>query len=98
MPASKTDQYSALNKQLALLARALAHPARIRIIELLRIHGTCRNKDFVGLLTISENSVHNHLSKLKEAGIIRVQFRQSSFQIELDEHHFLKLEHFLTEA
>lgn len=95
MPASKTDQYSDQNKRIALLARALAHPARIRIVEILRIYGSCRNTDFVSELTISKNSVHNHLSKLGEAGIICFQFDQNSFKIDLNERRLGELEAFI---
>ena len=95
MPASKTDQYSDQNKRIALLARALAHPARIRIIEILRTYGSCRNTDFVGELTISKNSVHSHLEKLKDAELIYCQFNQNSFKIDLNEQLFDELEAFI---
>ena len=95
MPASKTDQYSLKNKQLAILARALAHPARIRMVEILRMYGSCRNTDFTGELTISKNSVHNHLVKLKDAGLIRFHFNHNSFFIYLNEQRFGELKQFL---
>jgi DNA-binding transcriptional ArsR family regulator len=78
MGASKTQQYSADELNRALKARALAHPARIRIYELLKEESVCKNKDLSKKLGLSVSSVHDHLQKMIEADIIHIEFKQNS--------------------
>lgn len=58
-------------EQLAGLARALAHPARVRIVRLLLEHGNCICGTLVDELGLAQSTVSEHLRILKAAGIIR---------------------------
>jgi ArsR family transcriptional regulator len=59
--------------ELARLARALAHPARVRIVRLLARRGACVCGQIVLDLPLAQATVSQHLKVLKEAGIIRGQ-------------------------
>ena len=59
--------------ELARLARALAHPARVRIVRLLARRGECVCGQIVLDLPLAQATVSQHLKVLKEAGIIRGQ-------------------------
>jgi ArsR family transcriptional regulator len=51
--------------------RALANPARFRIVELLAARSECIVGDLVDALPPAQSSVSEHLQVLKEAGIVR---------------------------
>jgi ArsR family transcriptional regulator len=53
------------------LFRALANPARYRIVELLAARNECIVGDLVEALPLSQSSVSEHLKVLKEAGIVQ---------------------------
>lgn len=68
----KTPHHAA-DVELARLARALAHPARVRIVRLLARRGECVCGQIVLDLPLAQATVSQHLKVLKEAGIIRGQ-------------------------
>ena len=55
---------------LAELAKALAHPARLRILRLLQATPGCIGGDIVGAVGLAQSTVSEHLRILKVAGII----------------------------
>jgi ArsR family transcriptional regulator len=65
--------HTATDVELARLARALAHPARVRIVRLLARRGECVCGQIVLDLPLAQATVSQHLKVLKEAGIIRGQ-------------------------
>jgi ArsR family transcriptional regulator len=65
--------HAANDVELARLARALAHPARVRIVRLLARRGECVCGQIVLDLPLAQATVSQHLKVLKEAGIIRGQ-------------------------
>jgi len=71
MGASKTDQFSARQNAIAVLAKALGHPARIAIIEYLLKTDTCICNDIVDELPLSQPTISQHLKELKSAGLIK---------------------------
>ena len=56
--------------ELALLAKALGHPARVRILRLLLSHEHCYCGEIVEELPLAQATVSQHLKVLKEAGLI----------------------------
>lgn len=58
------------NDRVAALARALGHPARVQIVELLASQSTCRGADVFGELPLAQSTVSEHLRVLREAGIV----------------------------
>jgi ArsR family transcriptional regulator len=55
---------------LAALAKALAHPARIRILRLLQATPGCIGGDIVEAVGLAQSTVSEHLRILKAAGVI----------------------------
>lgn len=70
MGISKTDGFTEKQNSLALIAKALGHPARIAIIEFLVEHKTCICKNIVDELPLSQATISQHLKELKNAGLI----------------------------
>lgn len=58
-------------EQLALFCKALAHPARIQIVQFLASVETCFCGDIVKQLPLAQSTVSQHLKILKEAGIVQ---------------------------
>jgi ArsR family transcriptional regulator len=59
-------------EELALVAKALAHPARVQIIDLLAGQDECRGGDVFGSLPLAQSTVSQHLSVLREADVVHV--------------------------
>ena len=57
--------------ELALLAKAVGHPARVQILRLLVRREACICGDIVDELPLAQSTVSQHLKVLKEAGLIR---------------------------
>lgn len=70
MGATKSYEFSQKENKLARVAKALGHPARIAILNLLAKRQTCVCGDIVDELPLSQSTVSQHLKELKEAGLI----------------------------
>ena len=57
--------------ELAALAKAIGHPARIKILRLLTRRDACICGDLVDDLGLAQSTVSQHLKMLKDAGLIR---------------------------
>lgn len=71
MGATKTDHFTDKQNEIATLAKALGHPARIAIIEYLLKVDACICGDIVNELPLAQPTVSQHLKELKNAGIIQ---------------------------
>jgi DNA-binding transcriptional ArsR family regulator len=71
MGASKTEAYSSKELTLAKYAKALSHPARVAILNVLLKKQSCICGDIVEELPLSQSTVSQHLKELKEAGLIK---------------------------
>lgn len=95
MGVSKTTQYTKEILEISKIANALAHPARIKIVETLKLNSGKRNIDFQTLLGLSQTSVHVHLYKLKDAKIVEFKQFMNQYYVELNENNLEDLVHFL---
>ena len=67
----KTLELTKVDAELMLMLRALANPARYRIIQELRQHGNaCQCGPLVDVLPLAQSTVSEHLKRLREAGLI----------------------------
>ncbi len=58
------------HEQIALLAKALGHPARIQVLETLLRRQTCIGCDIVDEIGLAASTTSEHLRILKDAGLI----------------------------
>lgn len=84
MGASKTAQYSSNEIQKALVGRALAHPARIRIINVINQNHSVQPLELCTILELNNSSVHNHLTKLIAADVIFLEFKNNGHHLFLN--------------
>ena len=59
------------DEELAAIAKAVGHPARVQILRLLAHKTACICGDIVDELPLAQSTVSQHLKVLKEAGLIR---------------------------
>ncbi|WP_420583345.1 ArsR/SmtB family transcription factor [Reichenbachiella sp.] len=71
MGLSKTEKFSVHQNELAVMSKALGHPARIAILEYLLKANSCICGDIVGELGLAQATVSQHLKELKNLGIIK---------------------------
>lgn len=61
----------AADEELAMLTKALGHPARVKILRILIRRDACVCGDIVDELPLAQSTVSQHLKVLKDAGLIR---------------------------
>lgn len=71
MGLSKTEEFTKTQNEIASLAKALGHPARIAILQYLAERKTCVCGDIVDELPLSQSTVSQHLKELKKVGLIK---------------------------
>ncbi len=71
MGVTKSDLFTETQNELALAAKAFAHPARIAIIEFLLNSNSCINGDLVNELGLAQATISQHLRELKDIGVIQ---------------------------
>ncbi|HRZ78044.1 MAG TPA: winged helix-turn-helix domain-containing protein, partial [Bacteroidales bacterium] len=59
----------------ARFARAMGHPVRMFILELLSKQSCCYSKDLSEVLPIAKSTLSQHLKELKDAGLIQGDIR-----------------------
>lgn len=67
----KTTYFSTKQEQTARFAKALGHPIRIAILELLNSQSCCFHGDMAEVLPIAKSTLSQHLKELKDAGLIQ---------------------------
>ena len=66
-----TKQYTQEQEQIARIAKALGHPARMAILYFLARQESCYFGDIHEELPIAKATVSQHLKELKEVGLIQ---------------------------
>lgn len=71
MGLTKTDLFTESQNSLAMVAKALGHPARVAIIEYLLKSNACINSDLVLELGLAQATISQHLRELKDVGLLQ---------------------------
>lgn len=71
MGATKSNLFTQEQNELAAMAKAIAHPARIAILQFLVKKNTCVCGVVVEELGLAQATTSQHLKELKTAGIIQ---------------------------
>jgi ArsR family transcriptional regulator len=66
-----SEKYSEEIQNLARIAKAMGHPARLEILKVLNKHNACFCGNIVDELPLSQSTVSQHLKELKSAGLIQ---------------------------
>ena len=69
MGLTKTENFSTAQNELAVIAKALGHPARIAILQHLIKVNTCIGGDLVDVIPLAQPTISRHLQELKNVGM-----------------------------
>ncbi len=71
MGVTKTELFTDVQNELAVIGKSLAHPARIAILQHLIKVDACINGDLVQELGLAQPTISQHLRELKAVGLIQ---------------------------
>ena len=71
MGLTKSELFTKSQNEIAALAKAIAHPARIAILQHLARINACICGDLVSELGLAQATISQHLKELKAVGIIQ---------------------------
>lgn len=101
MAVAKSSEFEQKEIGLADIAKALSHPARIKILQILASTKACMCGEIVDLLPLSQATVSQHLKELKRVGFIKGEIEGPKVCYCIDKTFFEKtkseLEQFLSE-
>lgn len=83
------------NERIAKIAKALAHPARVQIVETLLRRTTCIGCDLVEEIGLAASTTSEHLRILKDAGLILGEIAHPRICYSLDPRAVAPLSTFL---
>lgn len=86
----KEVEYTKLQKEIAMYAKAFAHPARVAIMELLVKKYNCICNDLVESLPLAQSTVSQHLKILREAGLIEGIEKAPAIEYQLNKRNWLE--------
>ena len=94
MGATKTEHFTDKQNSIAILTKALGHPARIAIMEYLIKVDNCICGDIVKELPLAQPTISQHLKELKNAGLIKGNIEGNSICYCIDEKAIQKLQNY----
>jgi len=96
MGVTKTEHFTEQQNELAVLMKALGHPARIAIVEYLSRVDACICGDIVEELPLAQPTVSQHLKELKQANLIQGSIDGNSICYCLNEEAFQQVQQFIS--
>jgi predicted transcriptional regulator len=84
----KSDYFTTEQEQAARYAKALSHPVRIAILELLNSKACCYHGDMADELPIAKSTLSQHLNELKDAGLIKGDITPPTTKYCINEENF----------
>jgi len=91
MGLTKTEMFTDEQNHLASVLKALAHPARIAILQYIIKQNACICNDIVEELGLAQATISQHLKELKNIGIIKGNIEGTSICYCIDEKVWRKV-------
>ncbi len=87
----KTEIFSKEQNEIALLAKAFAHPARVAILQHLFKINSCVCGDLVNEIGLAQPTISQHLKELKNLGLIKGNISGTSVCYCIDTQNWSKM-------
>ena len=84
-------------EQLAIFAKALGHPTRIKILNHLEKQSCCFTGDLVDILPVSQSTISQHLKELKNAGLIQGEITPPRIKYCINQVNWIKAKQLFAE-
>lgn len=91
MGITKTEIFSEQQNQIAMLAKAFGHPARVAILQHLFKINTCICGDLVAEIGLAQPTISQHLKELKNLGLIKGSIEGTSICYCIDTDNWTKM-------
>ena len=99
MPSTiKKNYFTKEQEQTARFAKALGHPVRIAILELLNSQACCYHGDMADELPIAKSTLSQHLKELKGAGLIQGDITPPTTKYCINRENFILAKRLLDKA
>jgi len=82
------DEFTKEQEQLARFAKAMGHPVRIAVLQMLAKQTCCYHGDMSEVLPIAKSTLSQHLNELKEAGLIQGTFTPPTVKYCINERNW----------
>ncbi len=83
MGAIKENNYTLKETELFAIGRAIAHPARVKMITELLYDRAYRNTDLSKLFGMAPSSIKKHIDKLKDAELVGISYSFHYYEVSL---------------
>ncbi|MEO9510893.1 MAG: metalloregulator ArsR/SmtB family transcription factor [Flavobacteriaceae bacterium] len=93
MGASKTHIFSLPQNELALIAKVLAHPARIAILEYISRQENCICNDLVDVIGLAQPTISQHLNEIKKIGLLKGTFEGKNLCYCINRERWEEIQH-----
>jgi len=93
MGASKTHIFSPTHNELAHVAKVLAHPARVAILEYISKQDGCICNDLVDVIGLAQPTISQHLNEIKKIGLLKGTFEGKNLCYCINQERWEELQH-----
>jgi len=97
MAMSKKSLFDEAEIDLSIVCKAMGHPARIKIIKILLAKNDQTCQEIVDKLPLSQSTVSQHLSELRNAQLIKGNNHKTSVIYSVDKDYLAKSQKMLSE-
>jgi DNA-binding transcriptional ArsR family regulator len=80
-------------KTIARFAKAMGHPIRMYVLELLSNQSCCYSGDLTDVLPIAKSTLSQHLKELKDAGLIQGEIEAPKIKYCLNQENWKLAQH-----
>lgn len=96
MGATKTEGFSEAQIELATIAKAIGHPARVAILQHLLKVNICVGNELVDELPLAQPTISRHLKELKAVGLLKGTVEGTHVNYCIDSERWLEVKGILT--
>jgi len=96
MGLTKTEIFTDQQNTIALIAKAIGHPARVAILQHLIKINSCICGDLVEEIGLAQPTISQHLKELKNMGIIKGNIEGTSVCYCINEEKWVEIENLFT--
>ncbi len=93
MGTTKAHIFSPRHNELAKVAKVMAHPARVAILEYISKQQGCICTDLVEEIGLAQPTISQHLNEIKKVGLLEGTFEGKNLCYCINREKWLELQH-----
>jgi len=97
MGLTKSEMFTTQQNQIAMIAKAFAHPARVAILQYLFKINSCICGDLVEEVGLAQPTISQHLKELKNLGLIKGNIEGTSVCYCINEANWIQMKTVISE-